>query len=36
VPVGLVDGEQLVDLLIEHEILVQRVPYELISLDVDE
>jgi len=36
VPVGLVDGEQLVDLLIEHEILVQRVPYELISLDVGE
>ncbi len=36
VPVALVDGEQLVDLLIEHQILVQRVPYELISLDVEE
>ena len=36
VPVGLVDGEQLVDLLIEHQILVRRVPYELISLDLDE
>ena len=36
VPVALVDGEQLVDLLIEYQILVQRVPYELISLDVDD
>lgn len=36
VPVGLVDGGQLVDLLIEHQILVQRVPYELINLDLDE
>ena len=36
VPVALVNGEQLVDLLIEHQILVQRVPYELISLDVEE
>jgi restriction system protein len=36
VPVALVNGKQLVDLLIEHELLVQRVPYELISLDVDE
>lgn len=36
VPVALVNGEQLVDLLIEHQILVQRIPYELISLDVEE
>jgi restriction system protein len=36
VPVALVNGKQLVELLIEHEILVQRVPYELISLDIDE
>ena len=36
VPVALVNGEQLVDLLIEHQILVQRIPYELISLDVED
>jgi restriction system protein len=36
VPVALVDGKQLVDLLIEHEVLVKRVAYELINLDVDE
>jgi len=36
VPVALVNGKQLVDLLIEHEVLVKRVPYELINLDVDE
>jgi restriction system protein len=35
VPVALVDGEQLVELLIEHQVLVQRVEYELISLDID-
>lgn len=36
VPVALVNGDQLVDLLIEHQILVKRVAYELINLDVDE
>jgi restriction system protein len=36
IPVALVNGDQLVDLLIEHEVLVKRVPYELINLDVDE
>jgi restriction system protein len=36
VPVALVNGEQLVDLLIEHEVLVKRVAYELINLDVEE
>ena len=36
IPVALVDGEQLVELLIEHEVLVQRVSYELINLDLDE
>jgi restriction system protein len=36
IPVALVNGQQLVDLLIEHQILVKRVPYELINLDVDE
>lgn len=35
VPVALVDGEQLIELLIEHQILVHRVEYQLISLDVD-
>jgi len=34
-PVALIDGDHLVELLIEHQILVQRVPYELISLDVE-
>jgi restriction system protein len=36
IPVALVNGEQLVDLLIEHELLVKRVAYELINLDVEE
>ncbi len=36
IPVALVNGQQLVDLLIEHQVLVQRVPYELIYLDVEE
>jgi restriction system protein len=36
IPVALVNGQQLVDLLIEHEVLVKRVPYELINLDVEE
>ena len=36
VPVALVNGEQFVDLLIEYEILVKRVNYELINLDVEE
>ncbi len=35
IPVALVNGEQLVELLIEHQILVKRVPYELINLDVN-
>ena len=35
VPVALVDGNQLVELLIEHQVLVNRVEYELISLDID-
>lgn len=35
VPVALVNGKQLVDLLIEHEVLAKRVAYELISLDVE-
>ena len=36
IPVALVNGQQLVELLIEHQVLVKRVPYELIYLDVDE
>lgn len=36
IPVALVNGEQLVDLLIEHQVLVKRVAYELINLDVEE
>ena len=36
VPVALVNGKQLVDLLIKHEVLVKRVAYELINLDVEE
>ena len=36
IPVALVNGEQLVDLLIEHEVFVKRVGYELITLDVEE
>ncbi len=36
VPVALVNGEQLVELMIEHQLLVKRVPYELINLDVGE
>lgn len=35
VPVALVDGEQLIELLIEHQVLVRRVEYQLITLDVD-
>jgi restriction system protein len=35
-PVALVDGEQLVELLIEHEVLVKRVSYELINLNLEE
>lgn len=35
VPVALVDGEQLVELLIENQLLVQRLEYALISLDID-
>ena len=30
-----IDGDHLVELLIEHQILVQMVPYELISLDIE-
>lgn len=33
VPVALVNGQQLVELLIEHQIMVKRLSYELISLD---
>jgi restriction system protein len=36
IPVALVNGNQLVDLLIEHEVLVKRVAYELINLDVED
>jgi len=36
VPVALVNGKQLVDLLIEHEVLVKRVAYELINLDLED
>lgn len=36
IPVALVNGEQLVELLIEHQLLVKRVPYELINLDMGE
>lgn len=36
IPVALVNGEQLVDLLIEHELFVKSVAYELINLDVEE
>jgi len=36
VPVALVNGNQLVDLLIEHEVLVKRDAYELINLDLEE
>ncbi len=35
VPVALIDGDHLVELLIEHQTLVQMVPYELISLDIE-
>lgn len=35
IPVALVNGKQLVDLLIEHEVLVKRVAYELINLDIE-
>jgi len=35
-PVALVNGQQLADLLIEYQVLVKRVPYELMYLDVDE
>jgi restriction system protein len=33
VPVALVNGQQLIELLIEHEVMAKRVPYELIILD---
>ncbi|MCD4671698.1 MAG: restriction endonuclease [Anaerolineaceae bacterium] len=36
IPVALVNGEQLVDLLIEHHVLTKHVPYELIYLDTNE
>ena len=36
IPVALVNGQQLINLLIEHEVLVNRVPYELINLDIEE
>lgn len=36
VPVALVNGKELVDLLIEHQIMVKRVPYELINLASDD
>ena len=36
IPVALVNGQQLVELLIEYQVLVKRVPYELMYLDVDE
>lgn len=36
IPVALMNGQQLVELLIEHQILVKRVPYELINIDADE
>jgi restriction system protein len=36
IPVALVNGHQLTELLIEHEVLVKRVPYELINLDFDQ
>jgi restriction endonuclease Mrr len=36
VPVALVNGKELADLLIEHQIMVKRVPYELINLDLDD
>lgn len=35
IPVALVNGVQLVELLIEHQVLVKRIPYELIYLDVE-
>jgi restriction system protein len=35
IPVALVNGQQLVELLIEHQVLVKRVPYELMYLEVD-
>ena len=36
IPVALIDGKKLVSLLIENEVLVRRVPYELIYLDIEE
>ncbi len=33
-PVGLMDGERLVDLLIEHSLGVRRIPYDVIEVDV--
>ncbi len=36
IPVALVNGQQLVELLIEYQVLVKRVPYELMYLDIDE
>jgi restriction system protein len=36
VPVALVDGQQLAELLIEHQVLIKSEPYQLIYLDLDE
>jgi len=36
IPVALVNGQQLVELLIEYQVLVKRIPYELVNLDIDE
>jgi restriction system protein len=35
-PVGLISGEQLVKLLIEHDILIERASYDLLELDIGE
>ena len=35
-PVALVNGKHLVELLIENEILVNRISYDLLSLDIEE
>jgi len=36
IPVALVNGQQLVELLIEYQVLVKRIPYELVNLDIGE
>jgi len=36
IPVAMVNGQQLVELLIEYQVLVKRIPYELVNLDIDE